>query len=153
LAGLLDSQPPELAAWQRGAFGVLAWIIAIGAVVVLAAFYLQPLIFLVAAAMLGLIAIAGMTNSVRAAWRLHMNRARRRIDRRSARGFEGAPRNHRRDGTTPENRKGCGIRPNIYCCGRISSRTPSAAGGIPAPRASRPSASRARFMGWSAPWF
>jgi len=62
-------------AWQRGAFGVLAWIIAIGAVVVLAAFYLQPLIFLVAAAMLGLIAIAGMTNSVRAAWRLHMNRA------------------------------------------------------------------------------
>ncbi len=62
-------------AWQRGAFGVLAWMIAIGAIVVLAAFYLQPLTFLIAAAMLGLSAIAGVTNSVRAAWRLHVSRA------------------------------------------------------------------------------
>src|SRR5271166_6100541 len=63
-------------AWQRAAFGVLAWTIAIGAIVVLAAFYLQPLMFLVAAVMLGFVAIAGVTNSVRAAWRLHVSRGR-----------------------------------------------------------------------------
>ncbi len=33
-------------AWQRAAFGMLGWIIAIGAIIVLAAFYLQPLTFL-----------------------------------------------------------------------------------------------------------
>jgi len=62
-------------AWQRAAFGTLGWIIAIAAVIVLAAFYLQPLAFLTAAAILGLVAIAGVTNSVRAAWRLHVSRA------------------------------------------------------------------------------
>ena len=61
-------------AWQRGAFGTLGWIIAIGAILVLAAFYLQPLMFLFAATALGLLAIAGITNSVRAAWRMHVNR-------------------------------------------------------------------------------
>jgi hypothetical protein len=61
-------------AWQRATFGVLAWAIAIGAIVVLAAFYLQPLPFLIAAAILGLIAIAGVTSSVRVGWRLHVNR-------------------------------------------------------------------------------
>lgn len=61
-------------AWQRGAFGVLAWTFAIGAIVVLAAFYLQPLMFLIAAVMLGLIAIAGVTNSIGAAWRMHVTR-------------------------------------------------------------------------------
>src|SRR5271167_1142899 len=62
-------------AWQRGAFGTLAWLVAIGAIIVLAAFYLQPLIFLVVAATLGLLAIAGVTNSVRGAWRVHVSRA------------------------------------------------------------------------------
>ena len=62
-------------AWQRGAFGVLAWSIAIGAIVTLAAFYLQPLIFLATGAILALIAIAGTANSVRAAWGLHVNRS------------------------------------------------------------------------------
>ena len=61
-------------AWQRAAFGTLGWIIAIGAILVLAAFYLQPLMFLVAATILGLLAIAGVTNSVRAGWRMHVNR-------------------------------------------------------------------------------
>jgi hypothetical protein len=62
-------------AWQRAAFGALAWTIAIGAVVVLAAFYLQPLAFLIAALILGLLAATGVTNSVRAAWRMHVTRA------------------------------------------------------------------------------
>ena len=61
-------------AWQRAAFGTLGWTIAIGAIVVPAAFYLQPLMFLVAAVLLGLIAIAGGTNSVRAAWRMRVTR-------------------------------------------------------------------------------
>jgi len=61
-------------AWQRAAFGTLAWAVAIGAILVLAAFYLQPLMFLAAATILSLIAIAGITNSVRAAWRMHVNR-------------------------------------------------------------------------------
>jgi hypothetical protein len=61
-------------AWQRGAFGALSWVIAIGAITVLAAFYLQPLMFLVVGALLGLFALAGVTNSVRAAWRMHVNR-------------------------------------------------------------------------------
>jgi hypothetical protein len=62
-------------AWQRAAFGTLGWIIAVGAIVVLAAFYLGPLMFLIAATMLGLVALAGVTESVRAGWRLHVNRA------------------------------------------------------------------------------
>ena len=45
-------------AWQRGAFGALGWLIGIGAIIVLAAFYLQPLMFLVVGAMLGVLAIA-----------------------------------------------------------------------------------------------
>ncbi len=61
-------------AWQRAAFGTLGWLIAIGAIMVLAAFYLQPLMFLVAATVLGFIAIAGITDSVRAGWRMHVNR-------------------------------------------------------------------------------
>ena len=61
-------------AWQRGAFGTLAWLVAIGAILVLAAFYLQPLTFLIVGAALGLVALAGVTNSVRAAWRMHVNR-------------------------------------------------------------------------------
>ncbi len=61
-------------AWQRAAFGTLGWTIAIGAILVLAAFYLQPLMFLVCAAILGLFAVAGVTNSVRAGWRMHVNR-------------------------------------------------------------------------------
>ncbi len=61
-------------AWQRGAFGALGWLIGIGAIIVLAAFYLQPLMFLVVGAMLGVLAIAGVTNSVGAAWRMHVNR-------------------------------------------------------------------------------
>jgi len=60
-------------AWQRAAFGALGWIIAVGAIVVLAAFYLEPLLFLIAATMLGLVALAGVTESVRAGWRLHVN--------------------------------------------------------------------------------
>ncbi len=62
-------------AWQHGAFGLLAWTIAIGAIIVLAAFYLQPLTFLLAVVILGFIAIAGVTESIRTAWRLHVNRA------------------------------------------------------------------------------
>jgi hypothetical protein len=62
-------------AWQRGAFGLLAWIIAIGAIIVLAAFYLQPLTFLLAVVILGFIAITGVTESIRTAWRMHVNRA------------------------------------------------------------------------------
>lgn len=61
-------------AWQRGAFGTLGWIIAIGAILVLAAFYLQPLAFLISAVTLGLLALAGVSDSVRAAWRMHVNR-------------------------------------------------------------------------------
>ena len=61
-------------AWQRGAFGVLAWLVAIGALVVLAAYYLQPLTFLLLATVLATVALAGIFNSVRAAWRLHVNR-------------------------------------------------------------------------------
>jgi len=62
-------------AWQRGTFGVLAWCIAVGAMLVLAAFYLQPLTFLLVAAILATVAIAGVSNSIRAAWRMHVNRA------------------------------------------------------------------------------
>jgi len=139
-------------AWQRGAFGVLAWIIAIGAVVVLAAFYLQPLIFLVAAAMLGLIAIAGMTNSVRAAWRLHMNRAAaasiadRRADlkgRLETIVEMGQRQKIVRLRHSPEH-----LLLWSYLIEDTLSRRRNSS-----PRASRPSASRARFMGWSAPWF
>ncbi len=61
-------------AWQRAAFGSLGWIIATGAITVLAAFYLQPLMFLVIATILAFVAIAGVTNSVRAAWRSYVNR-------------------------------------------------------------------------------
>lgn len=62
-------------AWQRGAFGLLGWTIAIGALIVLAAFYLQPLMFLIAVAILSSIAIAGVIASIRAAWRMHVNSA------------------------------------------------------------------------------
>ncbi len=61
-------------AWQRAAFGTLGWLVAIGAIVVLAAFYLQPLFFLIAAALLGFIAIAGVPNSLRAGWGMHVTR-------------------------------------------------------------------------------
>jgi hypothetical protein len=61
-------------AWQRGAFGTLGWTIAIGAIVVLAAFYLTPLTFLIVAATLAMVAVAGIANSLRAAWRAHVNR-------------------------------------------------------------------------------
>jgi hypothetical protein len=62
-------------AWQRAAFGILGCTIASGALVVVAAFYMQPLTFLIAASILGLIAVVGVTNSVRAGWRLHVNRS------------------------------------------------------------------------------
>jgi hypothetical protein len=61
-------------AWQRATFGALAWMIAVGAILVLAAFYLQPLVFLAAAALLTFFAVAGITQSIRAAWRMHVNR-------------------------------------------------------------------------------
>jgi len=61
-------------AWQRGAFGTLGWTIAIGAIVVLAAFYLAPLTFLIVAATLAMLAVAGISNSIRTAWRGHVNR-------------------------------------------------------------------------------
>ncbi len=62
-------------AWQRAAFGTLGWTIAIGAIMVLAAFYLQPLMFLVVATILGLVAIVGLINTTRAAWRMHASRS------------------------------------------------------------------------------
>jgi hypothetical protein len=62
-------------AWQRAAFGTLAWTIAIGAILVLAAFYFQPLMFLIVATVLGLLAIGGIANSLRAGWRMYANRA------------------------------------------------------------------------------
>jgi hypothetical protein len=62
-------------AWQRAAFGTLAWTIAIGAIIVLAAFYLQPLTFLFVAAMLIALALAGISGSIRAGWRMHVNRS------------------------------------------------------------------------------
>ncbi|HLX36757.1 MAG TPA: hypothetical protein VKR29_03115, partial [Candidatus Binataceae bacterium] len=62
-------------AWQRGVFGTLAWMIAMGAIIVLAAHYLQPLTFLVVLLILGVIAILGVSDSVRVAWRMHVNRA------------------------------------------------------------------------------
>ena len=62
-------------AWQRGVFGTLAWIIAFGAIIVLAAHYLQPLTFLVVLVALGTLAILGVTDSVRTGWRMHVNRA------------------------------------------------------------------------------
>jgi hypothetical protein len=62
-------------AWQRGTFGALAWLIALGALILLAAYYLSPLPFLVLAMVLATLAIAGIANSIRVAWRLHVNRA------------------------------------------------------------------------------
>lgn len=61
-------------AWQRSAFGALGWTIAIGAIIVLAAFYLPPLKFLIAASVLAVMGIAGVTNSLRAGWRMHVSR-------------------------------------------------------------------------------
>jgi len=62
-------------AWQRGVFGLLGWSIAIGALIVLAAFYFQPLTFLIVLFVLSFIAIAGILESLRAGWRMHVNRA------------------------------------------------------------------------------
>src|ERR1700722_4231594 len=62
-------------AWQRAVFGLLGWTIGIGALIVLAAFYLQPLMFLIAAAILGSIAMVGVIASISAAWRMHVSRA------------------------------------------------------------------------------
>jgi hypothetical protein len=62
-------------AWQRGLFGTFAWIIAMGAIIVLAAHYFQPLTFLFILVILGMIAILGVSDSIRAAWRMHVNRA------------------------------------------------------------------------------
>lgn len=61
-------------AWQRAAFGVLGWTIALGAITVLAAFYLQPLTFLFVAVMLITLVLAGVSSSIRAGWRMHVNR-------------------------------------------------------------------------------
>jgi len=62
-------------AWQRGLFGTVTWIIALGALIVLAAHYLHPLTFLIVLVLLGTIMILGVTDSLRAAWRMHVNRA------------------------------------------------------------------------------
>lgn len=60
-------------AWQRAAFGGLGWIIALGALVMVAAYYLSPLPFLALALVLGLMLAAGVIGSVRAGWRMHVN--------------------------------------------------------------------------------
>jgi hypothetical protein len=62
-------------AWQRGAFGALAWFIALGALILLAAYYLSPLPFLILTMVLATMALAGITNSLGGAWRAHVNRA------------------------------------------------------------------------------
>jgi hypothetical protein len=61
-------------AWQRAAFGALAWAIALGALMVLAAFYFTPLVFLLLALILGIGLLLGALQSLRAAWRMHVNR-------------------------------------------------------------------------------
>ena len=53
---------------------MLAWCIAIGAMIVLAAYYLPPLTFLIVAAILATVAVAGITKSLHAAWQMHVNR-------------------------------------------------------------------------------
>jgi hypothetical protein len=60
-------------AWQRAVFGGLGWILAPGALVMLAAYYLSPLAFLAVAAVLSLLIVAGSIGSMRAGWRMHVN--------------------------------------------------------------------------------
>lgn len=60
-------------AWQRAAFGGLGWTIAIGALLLLAAFYLRPLAFLAVALVLGLVLAAALMRTARAVWRMHVN--------------------------------------------------------------------------------
>ncbi len=62
-------------AWQRGLFGALGWTIGLAAMVALGAFYLKPLTFLITSMTLGVIAVAGVANSLRAAWLMHVNRS------------------------------------------------------------------------------
>ena len=133
-------------AWQRGAFGTLAWI---------SRDRRDPRArrILSAAADVpyrrdhrsALVALAGITNSVRAAWRMHVNRGARRLDRRSSRRSEGTPGNHHRARTTPEGRQ-AQARPRASVALVLSDRGhPQPPGGICA-RAYRGAARLARDL-------
>jgi hypothetical protein len=71
--------------WQRATFGILAWIIATGAAVMIAAFYVSPLVFLGATLAFGALLGAGLFGAARTAWRMHVNleRAASVADRRA----------------------------------------------------------------------
>ena len=60
-------------AWQRAAFSALGWAIAVGAIVMVAAFYVSALPFLAIAITLGFAIVAAMMRSIRTAWRTRVD--------------------------------------------------------------------------------